>query len=87
MPRHVVHIIAHTHWDREWYLPLGALRARLVPLIDGLLTQLDADPRLASFLLDGQTILLEDYLVIRPEQRERVAALVRAGTAFVLKLL
>ena len=79
MPRPVVHVIAHTHWDREWYLPLGALRARLVPMIDGLLSQLDADPRLASFLLDGQTILLEDYLTIRPEQRERVAELVRAG--------
>ena len=79
MPRPVVHLIAHTHWDREWYLPLGALRARLVPMLDGLLAQLETDPRVASFLLDGQTILLEDYLTIRPEQRERVAALVQAG--------
>ena len=79
MPRPIVHLIAHTHWDREWYLPLGALRARLVPMIDGLLAQLETDARLASFLLDGQTILLEDYLILRPEQRERVAALVQAG--------
>lgn len=79
MPRPVVHLIAHTHWDREWYLPLGAFRARLVPMVDGLLAQLETDARLTSFLLDGQTILLEDYLTIRPEQRGRVAALVQAG--------
>ena len=79
MPRPVVHLIAHTHWDREWYLPLGALRARLVPMLDGLLTQLESDPRIASFHLDGQTILLEDYLAIRPEQHDRVSGLVRAG--------
>ncbi len=44
MPRPVVHLIAHTHWDREWYLPLGAFRARLVPMVDGLLRQAGVSP-------------------------------------------
>jgi 2-O-(6-phospho-alpha-D-mannosyl)-D-glycerate hydrolase len=79
MSRPTVHLIPHTHWDREWYLPLGGFRARLVPAVDGLLAQLEADPRIISFLLDGQTVLLEDYLALRPEQRGRVTALVEAG--------
>ena len=29
-----VHIISHSHWDREWYLPFEQHRMRLVELID-----------------------------------------------------
>jgi hypothetical protein len=79
MPDPIIHLIPHTHWDREWYLPLGGFRARLVGALDVLLAQLEGDPRLTSFLLDGQTVLLEDYLSVRPERRPAVAALVRAG--------
>lgn len=75
----VIHLIPHTHWDREWYLPRAAFVARLVPAIDDLLTRLETDPAFRSFFLDGQTVLLEDYLRVRPDQRVRVAALVRAG--------
>ena len=75
----VIHVIPHTHWDREWYLPRAAFVARLVPAIDDLLDRLDADPDFRSFFLDGQTVLLEDYLRVRPDQRARLAALVRAG--------
>jgi mannosylglycerate hydrolase len=73
------HLIPHTHWDREWYLTRAAFAARLVPAIDDLLERLDASPGFRSFLLDGQTVLLEDYLRIRPERRGRIAAHVRDG--------
>src|SRR5262245_5409367 len=79
MPAPVVHLIPHTHWDREWYLPLGGFRARLVAMVDQLIELLELEPELPGFLLDGQTALLEDYLALRPEQRERVVNLVRAG--------
>jgi len=79
MPPTVVHLIPHTHWDREWYLPLGGFRARLVEMVDRLLHLLERDPALPGFLLDGQTALLEDYLTVRPENRDRVADLVRTG--------
>lgn len=79
MPRMIIHLIPHTHWDREWYLPLGGFRARLVSALDGLLAQLERDPRIRSFLLDGQTVVLEDYLAVRPEQTQKVSALVQAG--------
>ena len=73
-----VHVIPHTHWDREWYHPLGRFRQRLVALIDELL----ASParRGECFLLDGQAIVLEDYLHVRPERRDAVATRLRAGS-------
>jgi len=81
------HVVSHTHWDREWYLPAERLRQRLVTLIDELLD--DPPPEGASFLLDGQTIVLEDYLEVRPERASEVAAALRsrrleAGPWFVL---
>jgi alpha-mannosidase len=78
MPGYTFHLIPHTHWDREWYLPQSIFLARLVPALDDLLTRLRSEPSL-TFLLDGQTVLLEDYLRIRPERAAEVAELVGAG--------
>jgi len=72
----VVHVVSHTHWDREWYHPVGRFRQRLVALIDALL---DDHEDLAPFLLDGQAIVLEDYLSVRPERRNELASRLRAG--------
>jgi alpha-mannosidase len=77
MPRPVVHLIPHTHWDREWYLPLGTFRARLVAALDDLIELLEREARITAFFLDGQTVLLEDYLTVRPERTPAVEALVR----------
>jgi alpha-mannosidase len=72
------HIVSHTHWDREWYHPLERFRQRLVALIDELIE----DPPSAgeSFLLDGQAIVLEDYLAIRPERAPALARLLDDGS-------
>src|SRR5438445_391423 len=75
----VFHLIAHTHWDREWYLPQAAFQARLVPMLDELLARLSSDPGYHSFLLDGQTVLVEDYLRVRPTQEPLLRSLVKAG--------
>ncbi len=79
MDRLTFHLIPHTHWDREWYLPEAAFTARLVPMLDDLISRLQHDDEIRSFLLDGQTILLEDYLRVRPERAAEVGALVKAG--------
>src|SRR5438132_974544 len=75
----IFHLIPHTHWDREWYLPRAALQARLVAVVDDLIERLHADPGYRSFLLDGQTVLLEDYLRARPDREGDVRALVKTG--------
>jgi alpha-mannosidase len=77
--RLVFHLVPHTHWDREWYLPEAALRVRLVGMLDDLIARLQRDDQLAHFHFDGQTVLLEDYLRTRPTQAPALAALIRSG--------
>jgi hypothetical protein len=79
MPIRTYHLVPHTHWDREWYLTRAAFVCRLVPALDDLIARLESDPGFRAFLLDGQTVLLGDYLAVRPEMEPRVRALVTAG--------
>jgi len=79
MPRATYHLIPHTHWDREWYLTRAEFLPRLVSALDDVLERLGREPGFRSFLLDGQTVLIEDYLRVRPEQAEAAAAAVQAG--------
>ena len=79
MKKKTVHIISHSHWDREWYLPLERHKMKLLDLIDTNMELFDKDPGFYSFHLDGQTIVLDDYLEIRPEKREELLRHVREG--------
>jgi alpha-mannosidase len=78
MPRTVA-IVPHTHWDREWYEPFQTFRLRLVTLLDQLLPMLERDLAYARFLLDGQTIVLDDYLEVRPEALPALQRLSASG--------
>jgi len=78
-----VFVVAHTHWDREWYERFEGYRARLVPMVSKMLDLLERDAAFRSFTFDGQTIAIEDHLEIRPGDRERIAALVKAERLFV----
>lgn len=73
-----VFLVSHTHWDREWYRTYQTFRARLVDAIDRVLELTFTDDGF-RFLLDGQTIVLEDYLEIRPARRQLLASAVRDG--------
>ena len=72
-------VVPHTHWDREWYLTFQQFRMKLVDTLDAVLETLESDPAFRFFMLDGQTIVLEDYLEIRPENATRLEALTRQG--------
>jgi len=72
-------IVPHTHWDREWRYPLWKNRALLVEFMDELLDTLDADPAYRHFLTDGQVVLIEDYLQVKPEAEGRIRSAVEAG--------
>jgi len=71
-------LVSHTHWDREWYRTFQGFRARLVDTVDRILELVAEDPDF-RFLLDGQTIVLEDYLEVRPERRADLVAACRSG--------
>ncbi|MGY3724671.1 alpha-mannosidase [Granulicatella balaenopterae] len=79
MKKKIVHIISHSHWDREWYLPYEQHHMRLVQLIDDLLELFETDPDFDSFHLDGQTITIEDYLQVRPENEGKIRQAIADG--------
>ena len=84
------HIISHSHWDREWYLPYEKHHMLLIEFMDTLINTLETDPDYKSFHLDGQTLLIEDYLQVRPENKERLKKLIEAkrihvGPWFILQ--
>ena len=72
MPKkYEIHLVSHTHWDREWYLTFEQFRLRLGDLIDHLLEIMDSNPDYKYYMLDGQTVVLEDYLEIRHKNRDK----------------
>ncbi len=71
-------LVPTTHWDREWYRTFQAFRARLVDTVDRVLELMGADDGY-TFLLDGQTIVLEDYAEIRPDRRAELEGYIRDG--------
>ena len=74
-----VHIIPHSHWDREWYMPFEYHRSYLVKLVDTCIELFDKDSEYKSFHMDGHTALIEDYLEIKPDNEEKIKALVKSG--------
>ena len=73
-----IHLVPHTHWDREWYRPFQSFRMQLVDLVDRVMDMLEAEPAFA-FTLDGQLATIDDYLEIRPDQEERLRKHVESG--------
>ncbi|MDR1955838.1 MAG: hypothetical protein LBQ30_03190, partial [Treponema sp.] len=73
------YIIPHTHWDREWRYPIWKNRMLLVEFMEALMEVLEQDREYRYFLLDGQAAPVEDYLEVKPENRERLLRFVREG--------
>ncbi|ADL07313.1 glycoside hydrolase family 38 C-terminal domain-containing protein [Thermosediminibacter oceani] len=74
-----LYVVCHTHWDREWHKTFHEYRVKLVEFMDDLIDLLERDENYTSFLLDGQTVVLEDYLDVKPYMKERIRRLVKAG--------
>ncbi|HVA76479.1 MAG TPA: glycoside hydrolase family 38 C-terminal domain-containing protein [Candidatus Binataceae bacterium] len=73
-----LYFVVHTHWDREWYQPFQQMRARLVAMADRMIALVESG-EIPFFHFDGQTIVLDDYLEVRPAMASRLRALIRAG--------
>ncbi len=72
------HVVSGTHWDREWRFTAEQSLLRLAELVDELLEVLEKGPEYKCFLLDGGTVVIEDYLNVRPENESRLKALIQA---------
>ncbi len=78
-----VHYVLSTHWDREWHQTFQQFRHQLVKVLDRVLDGL-RDGRLhGPFVCDGQAVMLEDYLEVRPERRAEIEQRVGKGQLVV----
>ncbi|MDN6437629.1 MAG: alpha-mannosidase, partial [Lactococcus sp.] len=78
-----VHVVPHSHWDREWYFTTSRSKLYLMHNLQKVLALLSADKGYAHFVLDGQASLLDDYLAWRPEDQATIEKLVKAGKLIV----
>ena len=77
--RPTIHVVSYTHWDREFRFDFETTRMRLVDLMDHLLEIMRTRPDFKNFMLDGQFVLLDDYLEIRPEKEKELRRLAAKG--------
>jgi alpha-mannosidase len=80
---HTLHVVSHTHWDREWYRTFQQFRFRLVDLVETLLEILEQEPNYRFFTLDGQAIILEDVVDLRPDLAMPLRHHIRAGRILI----
>ena len=79
MTKPAAHYVLSTHWDREWHRPFQAFRHELVALLDRVLDGLTDGRLKGPFCTDGHAVLVEDYLEIRPERRDRIRDMAGKG--------
>lgn len=75
----VFFIVATTHWDREWYRTFNDFRIRLCDVMDELLDILDSDENFKCFTFDGQSVVIEDYLKIYPDRKQKLMDYIKNG--------
>lgn len=83
MTKKRVHVVPHMHWDREWYFSTEESQILLVNNMEEIMEMLEGNPDYPSYVLDGQTAILEDYFQVKPENKERVKKLVQSGRLII----
>ena len=78
-----VHVVPHTHWDREWYFTSSRSKIYLMHNLQKVLELLEKDEGYPYFVLDGQASLLDDYLAFKPKDKKRIEKLVKEGKLII----
>ncbi len=78
-----VHVVPHMHWDREWYFTTEESRILLVNNMEEIMTRLETDENYPYYVMDGQTAIIEDFLAVKPEQRDRLKKLVQENKLII----
>jgi mannosylglycerate hydrolase len=83
MKQKKVYVVPHSHWDREWYFTIEDSNLLLVENMDRLLDVMENDPEYTGYVFDAQSSIIDEYLKIRPEEKERLAKLIADKRIFV----
>ena len=78
-----ISVVSNTHWDREFRHSFEKTRHNLLIMLDTTLDILENDEKYHSFTMDGHSIMIDDYLEIRPERTEQLKKFVREGRLII----
>lgn len=78
-----IHVVPHSHWDREWYFTTSRSKVYLMRDLADVLDVLETKPAFRTWMLDGQASLLDDYLAWRPQDEGRIRKLVADGRLII----
>lgn len=73
-----IKILMHTHWDREWYFTKDETQVLLRNHMFQVIEFLEANEDII-YILDGQSVILDDFIEFAPKWKARVEALVKRG--------
>jgi len=76
------HVITHTHWDREWYFTKEETKVLLHQHILDLFAFLEKNPK-AIYVLDGQSVMIDDFLQVAPEYKIELTKYIQSGNILV----
>lgn len=78
-----IKVISNTHWDREFRKSFEKTRRDLIQMMDITLDILENDPEYHSFTMDGHSIMINDYLEMRPERGDQVKKFIKQGRLII----
>lgn len=78
-----IHIVPHSHWDREWYFTTSRSKVYLMKDLKDVLDTLESNDEFKYFMVDAQGSLLDDYLKWMPQDKERITRLVTTGKLII----
>jgi mannosylglycerate hydrolase len=70
-----IKILMHTHWDREWYFTKDETKVLLRNHMQEVMDFLEENDDV-SYILDGQSVMIDDYLELEPEAEPRLRKLI-----------
>ncbi|GEN56142.1 alpha-mannosidase [Halolactibacillus alkaliphilus] len=73
-----IRILMHTHWDREWYFTKDETKVLLRNHMQDVMSYLEDNPE-TIYILDGQSVMIDDYLELEPEAEPRLKKLIQSG--------
>ena len=74
-----VHVVPHSHWDREWYFTTSRSKIYLMKNLRDVIETLESNDEFKYYMIEAQASLLDDYLKWMPKDEDRIRALVQKG--------
>lgn len=78
-----VYVVPHSHWDREWYFTIEDSNVLLSQNIPYLMDVLENNKEYNSYTFDAQLSIVEEYLKLYPEDKERLSKLIADKRIFI----